>query len=124
MSHDFFKYIQMFQGFISPGIVTVFLFGLIVRKAPPQAAIAGLLSNIVIYGLLLWALPEVAFLNHMAITFAALVIIMAVITALKPLTEPVKLPEREDIDATPSSGARIAGVAIIVATVVLYIIFW
>jgi SSS family solute:Na+ symporter len=114
----------MFQGFISPGIVTVFLFGLVVRKAPPQAAIAGLLSNIVIYGLLLWFLPEVAFLNHMAITFAALVVIMAVITAIKPLTEPVNLPVREDLDVTPSSGAKLAGIAIIIVTIILYVIFW
>lgn len=119
-----FKYIQMFQGFISPGIVTVFLFGLIVRRAPPTAAISALLGNIVIYGLLLWLLPDIAFLNHMAITFIVLVLIMAVVTVLNPLAEPVTLPVTRDIDTTPSPGAKVAGALIIVGTLVLYAIFW
>jgi len=119
-----FKYIQMFQGFISPGIVTVFLFGLIIPKAPPVAAIAALLGNIVIYGLLLRLLPDVAFLNHMGITFIVLVIIMTVITLIKPLSEPVKLPVKEEIDVTPSFAAKVGGVVIIVVTLILYAIFW
>ncbi len=119
-----FKYIQMFQGFISPGIVTVFLFGLIVKKAPAIAAIVALLGNIIIYGLLLYLLPNIAFLNHMAITFIALVFIMAIITAIKPLDKPAKLPVNEGMDISPSPKAKFAGLAIIIATLVLYVIFW
>jgi len=119
-----FKYIQMFQGFISPGIVTVFIFGLVVRKAPPAAAITAMFGNIVIYGLLLWLLPHVAFLNHMAITFLALVLVMTVITQIKPLEKPVTLPVKEGFDLRPSPGAKLAGVGIIVVTVILYVIFW
>ncbi len=114
----------MFQGFISPGIVTVFLFGLVVRKAPPTAAIVALLGNIVIYGVLLWTMPDVAFLNHMAITFIVLVAMMAIITAVKPLEKPVQLPVKEDIDVTPSPQAKIMGIVIIVITIILYAIFW
>ncbi|MBN2028927.1 solute:sodium symporter family transporter [bacterium] len=119
-----FKYIQMFQGFISPGIVTVFLIGFIMPKAPPVAAITAMLSNIVIYGGLLWLLPNVPFLNHMAITFLVLVTIMVVTTLLKPLKEPVKLPEDRDMDITPSSSAKIGAGVIIAITITLYILFW
>jgi len=119
-----FTYIQMFQGFISPGIVTVFLFGLIVKKAPPAAAIAALLGNVVIYGVLLWTLPDESFLNHMAITFLALIALMGVITAMRPLTEPVVMPVNEDIDITPSATARKLGMGVLAAVVVMYIIFW
>ncbi|MEN8154249.1 MAG: solute:sodium symporter family transporter [Acidobacteriota bacterium] len=119
-----FKYIQMFQGFISPGIVTVFLFGLIVKKAPPLAAVTAMLGNVIMYGMLLWLFPDIAFLNHMAITFIALVIIMAVITIIKPLPEPVKMPVNKEIDVTPSFQSKVAGIVIIVITIILYIIFW
>jgi len=119
-----FKYIQMFQGFISPGIVTVFLFGLIVPKAPPAAAVAGLLGNIPIYGLLLWLLPNVAFLNHMAITFLALTAVMAAITLARPLREPVKLPVNADISMKPSALAKVAGACIIAVVIGLYVVFW
>jgi SSS family solute:Na+ symporter len=118
-----FKYIQMFQGFISPGIVTVFLFGLVVKKAPPRAAFLALLFNIPVYGLLLWLAPETAFLNHMAITFIILLITMTVITLVQPLTEPVELPKK-DIDLKSSPYVKAMGLAVIIATVILYIIFW
>ena len=119
-----FKYIQMFQGLISPGIVAAFLFGLAVRRAPPVAAIAAMISNAVIYGVLLWLLPDIAFLNHMAITFLAVIAIMVVATVAAPLSEPAQLPTRDDIDLTPSPGARWAGGAIVLITLALYAVFW
>lgn len=119
-----FKYIQMFQGFISPGIVAVFVFGLVVRRAPPVAAIVGMLLNIVVYGFLLWRFPDIAFLNHMAITFLVIVAVMALLTAIRPLAEPVRLPVVEGIDTTPSRGAKRWGVGIVVATIALYVLFW
>ena len=36
-----FDYIQMFWGFISPGIVAAFLFGMFVPRTPPLAAFGG-----------------------------------------------------------------------------------
>ena len=83
-----------------------------------------MLLNIVIYGLLLWLLPDVAFLNHMAITFVALVVVMAVMTAMHPLAEPVTLPVNEDLDVRTSPAAKAWGLAIVVVTVALYVVFW
>lgn len=74
-----FTYIQMIWGFISPGVVAVFLFGVVVRRAPTAAAWAGLTLGVPLYGLLLWAWPHVAFLNHMALTFILLVGVMGAI---------------------------------------------
>jgi len=119
-----FKYIQMFQGFISPGILTVFVVGLIFRKAPPLAAIVGLLVNIPVYGLLLWLLPNVAFLNHMAITFGVIFAVMIAITIVRPMPEPKKMPVNEDIDLKASPAAMAMGAVVVAATVVLYVIFW
>ena len=119
-----FDYIQKFQGFISPGIVAVFLFGLVSRRAPPVAALVGMGLNVVVYGLLLLALPDMAFLNHMAITFVVILVVMAVLTALRPLSEPVTLPVNEDIDTTPAPAARLWGLCIVLATIALYIVFW
>ncbi len=119
-----FNYIQMFQGFISPGIVTVFLFGLVVRRAPTAAAVTAMLLNIPIYGLLLWLLPQVAFLNHMAITFVSLVAVMTVITVVRPLPAPVRFKVQSGLDLTPSPFARWGGMAVIGLTVLLYVVFW
>ena len=64
-----FTYIQMVWGFITPGIVAAFLFGMVVKKAPPTAALGALLLSPPLYAMLLWSLPDVAFLHHMLITF-------------------------------------------------------
>ncbi|MEE9370817.1 MAG: sodium/solute symporter, partial [Sedimentisphaerales bacterium] len=62
-----FTYIQEFQGFISPGILATFVFGLINRRAPGAAGVTGLLLCVPVYGFLYWQFGEVAFLNRMAI---------------------------------------------------------
>lgn len=119
-----FKYIQMLQGFISPGIVAAFVFGIVVRKAPPAAAIGGMILGFPVYGLCLFLMPEVAFLHHMAITFFVLVIYMAVVTLIKPLSESVKMPVANVVDLTSMPSVKFWGAAVVIATAVLYIIFW
>ena len=143
-----FKYIQDFQGFISPGILTAFVFGLIIKRTPAAAAIAAMVANVPIYGILHFgsvqtaivkAVPfmgsmrklllktgvgNVAFLNQMAITATCLAIVMAIVTAIKPLKEPVVMPVNEDFDMEHSKIVPAAGTAIILMTVVLYYIFW
>ena len=53
-----FKYIQEFQGFISPGILAVFVFGLLVHKAPAMCGVVGLVVNPIVYGILKVVGPE------------------------------------------------------------------
>lgn len=119
-----FRYIQLVWGFISPGVVAAFFFGLVIRRAPQSAAVTALILGVPVYGALLWRLPGTAFLNHMAITFILLVAVMAIITWLRPLPAPAVLETRSDIDLTPSPMARSLGIAIVVATAVLYGVFW
>jgi SSS family solute:Na+ symporter len=114
----------MIWGFISPGIVAVFVFGLLVRRAPAAAAVTAMLFGVPVYGALLWAYHQVAFLNHMAITFGVLVAVMALITIIMPLREPVRFERTSEIDLTPSRLALGLGVVVCVLTVILYIIFW
>lgn len=119
-----FIYIQTVWGFITPGIVAAFLFGMVFKKAPPLAAIGAMLMGVPLYGFLLWQLPDVAFLHHMAITFIVQVAFMAAVTRARPLSEPVTLPDTGRVDTTPMKGSFVCGSAVIVATVVLYILFW
>jgi len=119
-----FKYIQMIWGFISPGIVAAFIFGMIVPLAPPLAATGAMLLGIPVYGLCLWVMPNVAFLHHMFITFCVLILYMAIVTVVKPLKEPKKLPVNKGIDMRSSPMIKIWGAIVVAATAVLYIIFW
>ena len=58
-----FNYIQEFQGYISPGILAAFVFGLIFKRAPAAAGISSMILSVPIYGFLQWQFSHVAFLN-------------------------------------------------------------
>ena len=64
------------------------------------------------------------FLIQVGLSFVLVVAIMALITLIKPLAEPKKLPVREDIEIKTATEVKIAGVCVIAAVAVFYIIFW
>ncbi|NWJ50338.1 MAG: solute:sodium symporter family transporter [Bacteroidetes bacterium] len=119
-----FTFIQEFQGYISPGILCAFVFGLIVKRTPALAGVVGLIANVPIYGLLhAFASNQISFLNRMAITFVSIVVIMSVITLIIPLKEPKPLPVKNDINIRPEKSILILGLALILVTLILYYIF-
>ncbi|MCR4411122.1 MAG: sodium/solute symporter [Thermoguttaceae bacterium] len=119
-----FNYIQEFQGYISPGVLAAFVFGFVVKRAPPAAGIVALALNPPVYGLLHWWWGDMAFLNRMAITFAVILGAMAVVTAARPLAEPKELPVRTDIDLRPSPLVAWLGGVVIAAVVAFFVVFW
>lgn len=126
--NSIFTIIQESQGLISPGILSVFVFGLIVRKAPPIAGVIGLLTNIVSYGgmYLLGRYnigPEIQFLNRMAICFGLCLVVMTIITLLKPLPEPIEFKQQSKLDLRSSNGAKVAGIIVVIITLTLYVLF-
>lgn len=119
-----FQYIQKFQGFVSPGILAVFVFGLINRRAPGAAGVVGLLINPVLYFLIDRIFPSMSFLNAMAICFFAVMGIMWIIGLAKPLAKPVEFKAASNTVALETSkGAKTFGWIVIALTIVLYIIF-
>ena len=118
-----FNYIQEFQGFISPGILAAFVFGLFVKKTPRAAGLTALLANVPIYGLLMWKFSSVAFLNRIGITFVAVLAILAVLTLVRPLREPVRLPVQAGFDLTPAPAMKYLGPLVVALTLALYVIF-
>ena len=119
-----FQFIQQFQGYIWPGVVAAFLFGIIVKKAPGAAGVAALVSGPIIYGLFQGFAKDIHFLIQVAMSFVIVVAIMALITLVNPLTEPKKLPVREDIEIKTATEVKIAGACVIAAVAIFYIIFW
>ncbi|HOK66835.1 MAG TPA: hypothetical protein PLV55_08475, partial [Anaerohalosphaeraceae bacterium] len=63
------------------------------------------------------------FLNRMAISFILCLLVMALITAAKPLAQPVEFRQNTTIQLHSSKGAAAAGVVVVVLTLLLYVIF-
>ena len=123
ISNSIFTILQEAQGFISPGILAVFVFGLVVRRGPPVCGIVGLLTNVVAYGGLKLFVPSLQFLNRMAVCFALCLAIMTLITIIKPLAQPVEFKQKTTVALESSKSAKLAGIAVVVATLILYFIF-
>ncbi|MDH7598881.1 MAG: sodium/solute symporter [Sedimentisphaerales bacterium] len=123
ISNSIFTIIQESQGFISPGILAVFVFGLIVRRAPAAAGVLGLVTNMVAYGLIMRLVPQIQFLNRMAICFTLCIVLMAVLTLLKPLPAPIRFEQKGNIQLQQSRAAAIAGIGVIILTILLYLVF-
>ncbi|OHB72996.1 MAG: hypothetical protein A2V70_03355 [Planctomycetes bacterium RBG_13_63_9] len=119
-----FHFIQEFQGYISPGVLVVFLFGLFIRRTPRVCGAVGLILCPIVYGLLQLFMADEPFLNRMAITAGVVAVVLTTITLLRPLTETMTLPEHATLDMTASRGAKICGLLVVIVTLALYAIFW
>jgi SSS family solute:Na+ symporter len=131
-----FSYIQEFQGFISPGILAVFIFGFFSPRTPRWFGVVGIVTNIIAYAAFKWLIGpwlvtngwwyagEIAFLDRMAICFFIVIIMGILITMFKPMAKPVELPVNEQIELTTSFGAKVGGGIVVVLTIALYAVFW
>jgi SSS family solute:Na+ symporter len=131
-----FSYIQEFQGFISPGILAVFIFGFFSPRTPRFFGWLGIVVNAVAYAGFKWLVGpwlvargwwfsgEMAFLDRMALCFFLVVATGLVVTKFMPLEKPVVMPVNNAIVVETSAVAKTWGVIVVVATVGLYLYFW
>lgn len=118
-----YEYIQLFWGMIAPGIVTVFILGIIIEKSPPMSANIVLVLNPILYVLSIYFYPETPFLNKSGIVFLILAGITIIYTIVAPLTEPPLMPEKNNIKFERNLLVFIWGIFIFIATMSLYIAF-
>ena len=78
-----YQFIQEYVGFISPGVLAIFLLGLFWRRTTSAAALAGTLLTIPVSTLLKFlpvmtngAFPDFPFLDRMTITFVLIIVVM------------------------------------------------
>jgi SSS family solute:Na+ symporter len=117
-------FLQVYWGFVIPGVVAVFFFGIIWKKVPAVAAIWGMLLNIPLYGLCLLLMPNVSYLHHMEITFLIISLFIIIVTRIQPLQKVVTIPVRNDIQLKMSNTVKIWSILLALAIISLYIIFF
>jgi SSS family solute:Na+ symporter len=118
-----FKFIQEFQGYISPGILAVFVFGLLNRKAPSITGVVGLILCPILYFAIKMVTPELAFLDRMAITFFGVIAVMWIITLIAPRKEPFVIVQNTEMALESSGIAKVFGAIVVAITIALYIYF-
>jgi len=127
-----YQFIQEYVGFISPGVLAIFLLGFYWKRTTAAAAMAGALLTIPISTVLkflpVWtngAFPDYPFLDRMSIDFVLIVAIMIAISLSKPKSEMDTHTIEVDTSLFKISTSFAIGSIIIMGILAaLYTVFW
>jgi SSS family solute:Na+ symporter len=127
-----YQFIQEYVGFISPGVLAIFLLGFYWKRTTAAAAMAGALVTIplstVLKFLPVWtngAFPDYPFLDRMAIDFVVIVLLMIGISLSKPQT--LANEQAIEVDTSMfkiSTSFAIGSLLISGILIALYTVFW
>lgn len=127
-----YQFIQEYVGFVSPGVLAIFLLGFFWKRTTAQAAMAGALLTIPVSTVLkflpLWThgwFPDYPFLDRMTITFVTVAVVMILISWWLPQKE----NEKAIIEVDPkwfrvNTGFVVGSVIILGILAALYTVFW
>ncbi|MBK7408168.1 MAG: sodium/sugar symporter [Saprospirales bacterium] len=119
-----FQYIQEYTGFISPGVVAVFLLGLFWKRTSANAALAAVILAIPLSAGFKFLAPTLPFMDRMGICFLILAAIMVVISLLENKGEDRKaIPIERGLFET-SPGFNVAALLIAGILAAIYAGFW
>ena len=79
-----FAYIQEFTGFISPGIVAMFLMGFFWKCANSNGALAATFASIPLSALFKYTVPDMPFMNRMAVVFVICIALIVILGLIDP----------------------------------------
>ncbi|MEX0778995.1 MAG: sodium/sugar symporter [Balneolales bacterium] len=141
-----FQFIQEFTGFISPGVVAIFLLGLFWKKATANGALWAAILTIPLSFLFKWLTPTLPFLDRMSLVFIILCAVIVVISLIEGKQREETLPDDSEEDggvqvitdtkADPKAiyyekswfhtetSFNIGSIGICAILAVLYILFW
>jgi len=126
-----YQFIQEYVGFISPGVLAIFLMGFFWKRTTSAAAMAGALLTIPVSAILkflpVWtsgSFPDYPFLDRMSITFVLIIVIMVIMSLLKPETKPKRLMEVDAKLFKVNPGFVFGSLIIIGILIALYTVFW
>jgi SSS family solute:Na+ symporter len=120
-----FQYIQEYTGFVSPGVLAIFMLGLFWSKATPNAALVSAVLSIPLSAALKFLTPGIAFLNRMLIVFViSVALIVAISLYENDGADHPKAVHLGDIEQESDPVFNVAAFGILGITAALYIIFW
>lgn len=119
-----FQYIQEWTGFISPGVVVIFLFGLFWKRTSANAAFWVVLLSIPLSGLFKFFTPAIPFLDRMGYSFLILSLVIVVISLIENKSADKKAIVYEASLFKTDWLFNLASIFICIILAVIYIVFW
>ncbi|MEL6671838.1 MAG: sodium/sugar symporter [Bacteroidota bacterium] len=120
-----FQYIQEYTGFVSPGVLAIFITGLFYKKATSNAALLSAVVSIPLSVLMKVFFEELPFMNRMGIVFLVCLGIIALFSYLeKKGKDDPKGIDLSDITVARDPIFMASAFGILILTTVLYVVFW
>lgn len=126
-----YQFIQEYVGFISPGVLAIFLMGFFWKKTTARAALAGTLLTIPVSTILKFlpswthgAFPDFPFLDRMTITFVLIIVVMVIMSLADPRQERESTIVIDSRMFRVSPAFAVGSVIIMGILTALYTAFW
>lgn len=119
-----YQFIQEYVGFISPGVLAIFLLGFFWKRTTAAAALAGALLTIPVSTVLKFAFPALPFLDRMSVTFVLIIVVMVAMSLLSRQPANESLAPVKASMFRVSNGFLVGSFIIIGVLTALYTIFW
>ena len=120
-----YEYIQVYTGYISPGILSIFLLGFFWKKATGNGALAAVILSLVLSVFINFQFPEYPFLNRMGVVFwicsLVHIAISLIITKGKDVENAFEV-KKEWFKLTPTF--KIGSIIVLLMFSIIYFIFW
>lgn len=120
-----FQFIQEYTGFVSPGVVAIFLVGIFWKRATGNAALWAAILTIPLSTAFKFLAPGLPFIDRMGLVFVLLVALMVAISLADPKSKdnPKGITLDKDLFGS-STQFKLGALAIVLILGVLYTVFW
>jgi SSS family solute:Na+ symporter len=120
-----FQYIQEFTGFFTPGIVAIFLLGIMSPRVTANGALTAAIGSAVFSLLGRWLLPEIPFMDRVSIVFL-LCVASALLVSREGYSksEDSRLYDRSLFDSQTSAGFNLSSCLVVLIVGSFYVIWW
>ncbi|UZR93236.1 sodium/sugar symporter [Chondrinema litorale] len=119
-----FQFIQEYTGFVSPGVLAIFVFGFFWKRTTAAAAFAAAILTIPLSVLFKFATPDLPFIDRMGIVFLIIAVIMIIISLMSKEKEHPNAIELSSGLFKTSPKFNIGALLICGILAALYAIFW
>ena len=119
-----FQFIQDFTGYVTPGVVAIFLAGLFWKRATSNSALLAAILTIPLSLGMDLVFPEMAFMDRVGIAFLILCAVIIVFSLLESRTASSKAIVLDKSLFSTSTTFNISSIIVMAILAVIYAVYW
>ena len=119
-----FQFIQEFTGFFTPGIVTLFLFGLFWERMNAKAALAAAAASFILSCAFWMYWPALPFMDRVGLVFVLCGIIAVVVSLTTGKDEDMVWTDLKGMDFRTPASFNVGALSVSAILVALYAAWW